>query len=69
MVKLADLDPDATVSAVGVEAPKPLSDSVTTYPPAGAAAESVTVAESDVPPFTLEGLRTIVETEMEADAE
>jgi hypothetical protein len=48
-VKLAAVDPAATVTETGTVSAELLSETVTTEPPDGAAPESVTV-QIDVPP-------------------
>ncbi len=53
--------PEAIVKLGGTVADEKLLESVTTAPPAGAGASSVTVAVTLVPPVTLVGLRENVE--------
>jgi hypothetical protein len=48
-VKTAEADPEATVTEAGVVRAALLSERVTRWPPAGAAAERVTVQEEDPP--------------------
>jgi hypothetical protein len=55
-VKVAVLDPAATVTLAGTKATVPVVHSSTDVPPAGAAAVSVTVPVDDVPVVTLAGL-------------
>jgi hypothetical protein len=55
-VKVAVLDPAATVTLAGTKATVPVVQSSTDVPPAGAAAVSVTVPVDDVPVVTLAGL-------------
>jgi hypothetical protein len=54
-VKLALVAPAATVTDVGVVSAELLSDTLTTAPPLGAAAESVTVQVEPAPDVKLEG--------------
>ncbi len=57
-VKLALVVPPATVTLAGtVATPVLLLDRLTTAPPPGAAALSVTVPVEELPPVTLDGLR------------
>ena len=56
MVKLALVDPAATVTLAGTEVAVELSESETSAPPLGAAALSVTVPFDELPPTTLLGL-------------
>jgi hypothetical protein len=56
MVKLALVDPAATVTLAGTEVAVELSESETNAPPLGAAALSVTVPLDELPPTTLLGL-------------
>ena len=56
-VKVRLVVPGATVTLAGTVAAAELSDSVTTAPPDGAAALSVTVPVDDAPPTTVVGLR------------
>ena len=56
-VKLALVAPASTVTLAGTFAAVELSESVTTAPPAGAAALKVTVPVEELPPTTLVGLR------------
>ena len=61
-LKLAVVPPAATVTLAGTAAAALLLDSVTTAPPAGAGAFSVTVPVEPVPPVTLVGLTFSDET-------
>src|SRR5258706_529957 len=61
-VKVALVAPAAMVTVAGLEHAALLSESVTTAPPAGAGAFSVTVAVTEVPPVTLAGLTFSAET-------
>jgi hypothetical protein len=56
-VKVALVEPAATVTLDGTVATVLLLEVVTTAPPAGAAALSVTVPVEELPPLTLLGLR------------
>ena len=60
-VKLALVAPASTVTLAGTFAAVELSESVTTAPPAGAAALKVTVPVEEFPPTTLVGLRDSAE--------
>ena len=60
-VKLALVVPAGTVTLTGALAAFELSESVTTAPPAGAAALKVTVPVEEFPPTTLVGLRDSAE--------
>ena len=60
-VKLALVAPASTVTLAGTVAAVELSESVTTAPPAGAAALKVTVPVEEFPPTTLVGLRDSAE--------
>src|SRR5438552_1725809 len=58
IVKLAVLPPAETATLAGaVATPVLLLESVTTAPPAGAAADKVTVPREDVPPETVPGYK------------
>ena len=61
ILKLALLLPAVTVTLVGTLVALELSESVTTAPPAGAAAPKVTVPVEECPPTTLVGLRVSAE--------
>jgi hypothetical protein len=54
-VKVAELDPEATVTLAGVLAAALLEESVTDAPLAGAAPERVTVQVLEAPPCGLDG--------------
>ena len=56
-LNVADEDPDWTVTLVGTEAPNVVHCNVTTVPPVGAGAVSVTVPLLIEPPVTDAGLR------------
>jgi len=56
IVKLALVDPAATVTLAGTDVAVELSESETTAPPLGAAAVNVTVPVDGLPPTTLDGL-------------
>ena len=58
-VKVALVAPAATVTLAGTLAALPLSDRVTTTPPAGAGAFNVTVPVKDSPPITVVGFSEI----------
>lgn len=62
MVKLALVDPAATVTFAGTDVAVELSESETSAPPLGAAALSVTVPLDELPPTTLLGLTDTVES-------
>ena len=61
-VKLAVVDPAATVTDAGVVNAALLSDVVTLAPPVGAAADSVTVQVEVAPDTTLFGVHASLET-------
>ncbi len=61
-VKFALVDPAATVTLLGTLAAELLLDKLTTAPPEGAAALSVTVPVELLPPVTLVGFRLTEET-------
>ena len=60
-VKLALLDPEATVTLAGTVVALELSESDTTAPPLGAGALKVTVPVEEFPPATLVGLTVTAE--------
>jgi len=60
-VKLALLDPEATVTLAGTVVALELSESDTTAPPFGAGALNVTVPVEELPPATLVGLTVTAE--------
>ena len=61
IVKFALVVPAATVTLAGTLAAAEVSDSVTSIPPAGAAALRVTVPVADLPPTTLVGFSDIAD--------
>jgi hypothetical protein len=58
-VKVAVVAPAATVTVAGTVPAAALDESVTVYPPAGAALERVTVPVEEVPPITDVGAKVI----------
>ena len=60
--KVADVEPDATVTEAGVVSPLLLSESETEEPPAGAAALSATVQVAVAPEDRLVGLQASEDT-------
>jgi hypothetical protein len=66
-VKVAVLDPAATVTPAGTNATVPVVHSSTAIPPAGAAALRVTVPVEDAPVVTLVGLTETEERATLAD--
>ena len=67
ILKLALLLPAVTVTLVGTLVALEFSESVTTAPPAGAAALNVTVPVEEFPPTKLVGLRDSVESVVPVD--
>jgi hypothetical protein len=60
-VNVTDVDPARIVTDAGTVAAVELSDRLTTAPPDGAAADSVTVQVLDTPPITLPGAHPMEE--------